>query len=141
MVTQGPGAAVDAIGVAIATAITSVIIAKLSGKVADAFVGSGENDNDRMYEEFHRKIGKAKFNIVPEGNEAPRKIATVMDRPETMEYVHRAIQELKEAKKTTHCGVCQKKLDDAIKSCYHGSQGDQGQRCKVPDHSGTERKG
>jgi|SRR5271157_533468 len=111
---QGPGVAVDAIGVAIAAAITSVIISKLSGKIADVVAGSGENDRDRMYEEFHRKIGKANFNIVPEGKEAPRKIMTVMDRPETMAYVHRAIQELEDAKKTTNCRVCQQKLDAAI---------------------------
>lgn len=114
MAGQGPGPGVDAIGVAVATAITSVIITALSGKVADVLAGSGEGDTDKMYEEFHSKIGKSRFHIEPGKKVVSRKIETMMDQPQTMAFVNGAIEQLKEAKKTTHCGVCQKKLDAAI---------------------------
>ncbi len=118
---QGSGSGVDAIGVAVATAITSVIIAKLSGKVADVISGSSDDDTDKMYEEFHSKVSQSNFRISPvKGTKvASRKIKTVMDQPSTMKFVTGAIEQLKEAKKSTRCGVCQKKLDDAIQAVVH----------------------
>src|SRR5208337_2773655 len=64
------------------------------------------------------KIGKASFQI-PASGAVPRKIKkikTVMDRPQTMAFVEGAIEQLKQAKKSTHCGVCQQKLDSAIQA-------------------------
>jgi hypothetical protein len=116
MAGQGPGAGADAIGVAMATAIASVIIAKLSGKVADVLTGSGDDNDEKMYDEFHKKIGKSSFRLPAKktGSTVGRKIKTVMDQPSTMAFVTGAIDQLQKAKKSTHCGVCQKKLDAAI---------------------------
>ena len=127
METQGAGAGIDAIGVALFTIITSVAISKVSGGIATALSGSSDNDRDKMYDEIHRKISGSHFNLPrpdeeshfnlprPEEEQEDRGAAVprTIERPKTMELVNQAVVLLEQAKETTRCGVCRQKLDIA----------------------------
>jgi hypothetical protein len=114
----------------VATAITSMVISKLAGRVATAVAGATEQSEEEMYEKIYGHIDNAKFNFnsgpgmnVGRSVRVPTKKAIGLHRKQakfdpdespTMGYVQSALENLKEAKKSTQCGVCQRKIDSAI---------------------------
>ena len=121
-----------AILIGLGTAIAGVVIVEASKHLANAVVGDPHAIDEQKYEEMHRRLAGKSFHIskplVREDAVSPlgAKVAgrTVVRKKgaPVMEYVHRSIQQLEDAKKSTNCGVCQKEIDASIASIKNHSQ-------------------
>lgn len=130
---QNVGGGGQAVAIGIATALTSLIISKLAGKVAGSLVGTPEESEEEMYNRIYGQIENAQIRSPPQYTPAPsrsvarrapaRAPARVLpaalpytDNSGTMGYVSSALENLAAAKSSTNCGVCQKKIESAIKA-------------------------
>jgi len=121
----------NAIVIGLGTAIAGAIIVGLSKHVANAVIGDPRAIDEQKYEEMHRRLEGKSFHIskplVREepvsrvGSKVVGRTAMKKGAP-VMEYVHRSIQQLEDAKKSTNCGVCQKEIDASIASIKNHSQ-------------------
>jgi hypothetical protein len=105
--------------------VTGIFASKISEGVAHRLLGDPDKEDDEKYDKIHKIISKREFYI-PRTDEqpdvVPRQISAGGQKESPMVYVEEAIQDLETAKTKTHCGVCLKGIDAAIKAVKDKSE-------------------
>ncbi len=115
--------------VGLLTAVTTVAVAKGASLLADAVMGKPQQTSESLHEDIHRIIDTklANYRMDPDWLHIPRPPQQAPERqayPERMParatgrdagtHIQEALKHLAQAKDSTNCSYCKKKIDGAL---------------------------